>query len=494
MANPYALDFNPLASAISDNQQLDLARNRLAMDQERLGMEQTRLGFERELQPIRVQGAKLTNQQAEQAVKSGRLEYENAVGKTFGGVAQNISERLAKNPNDAAAIADWNMWANHPHYKDYFASNGIPVNDPLRGSQAVLMRVRGFQDPIVAEAKRAEIDKDKAQAGLFTSQAAASRFVPLPKDSRGAIDSKTGRIVGADDTDRRQQAFDESWAKEHAPKEMADASAKYATANETHETLQAMAELAPHAATGFQGPIPPEIALKARKIAASMGLPGADKIAPTELFYFLSQKGVFDVLSKMKPATDLDRMAAERASISIQTDPATFPMAMPVMLRVQQRTMAIENARMEAASRGRPADMRAIMVDVNQRLPILNMQGQAGQVDGAAAGPRVAKPTTDRLPQTGQAQPEAPLQAQGWTPQDLASARPGQKTPNGKFIFGRDGKLHPVTGDVGTERNPHEIGLFSGPTLKDGEYAVWNGKLYQQRGTGFGSLVPVERQ
>lgn len=68
MANPYALDFNPLASAISDNQQLDLARNRLAMDQKRLGFEEKRLGWEGELQPFRVESARLGNVSAQQGV------------------------------------------------------------------------------------------------------------------------------------------------------------------------------------------------------------------------------------------------------------------------------------------------------------------------------------------------------------------------------------------------------------------------------------------
>lgn len=68
MANPYALDFNPLASAISDNQQLDLARNRLAMDQKRLGFEAERLGFERDQHPLRLEGLRLGNTQAQQGV------------------------------------------------------------------------------------------------------------------------------------------------------------------------------------------------------------------------------------------------------------------------------------------------------------------------------------------------------------------------------------------------------------------------------------------
>jgi len=493
--NPYALDFNPLASAISDNQQLDLARNRLAMDQKRLGFEEQRLGWEAEMQPLKIQSVKLGNQQAEQGIKTGQLEYKNAVAKTFGRVAQNISERLAKNPSDASAIADYNAIVNHPDYKDHFARNGVPLNDPLRGSQAILMHARPYQDPQERERVQAEIEKDKAQARLYGSQADSSRFVPLPKDSRGAIDSKTGKIVGAETGDRTQEQFDESWAKSHAPKELEDASSKFVTANESHVTLKALQELAPYAAIGYAGPVPPEIALKARKMAASINLPGADKIGPTELFNFLSQKGVFDTLAKMKPATDLDRIAAERASISLQTDPSTIAVAIPVLRRVQERTMAYESARMEAARRGRPTDPRVVWAEIDRRLPLLNMDGVAGQINGAANGPSAGKPVTDRLGQTMQPpQQEVPLENKGWTPEDLARARPGQKTPNGKFIFGRDGQLHPVAGEPGSERNPHEIGLFSGPTLKEGEYAIWNGKLYQQRGTGFGSLVPVERQ
>jgi len=492
MANPYALDFNPLASAITDNQQLDLARNRLAMDQKRLGFEEQRLGFETELQPFRVQGAKLNNQQAEQGIKTGRLEYENAVGKTFGGVAQNISERLAKNPNDASAIADWNAWANHPQYRDYFASKGIPANDPLRGSQAVLMHVRGFQDPLVAEAKQAEIAKDKAQAGLFTSQATAGRFVPLPEKSRGVLDAKTGRIIGAETADRTQQQFDENYAKEVAPKAYQEASKAYADANDAHMTYKTMLDLAPYAKTGFTGPVPPEAMLTLRKIGASMGVLNADTIAPTEIYKVLAQKGVFELTKSLKPASNLDMIASEKATASLQSDPTTLPVVLPMLMRIQQRSMMLRQAEMEAYKSGRPPNTSAIMAEIDKRLPLMNINGQAGQIDGQAGGPRVNKADTDRLPQPGQPQPEAPMQAQGWTPEQFAQAPDGTKTPNGKFIK-RGGTLVPV-GPAGTRDNPREYSLFGGEEPAEGDFVQWNGKIYQKRGTGWRSLVPVQGQ
>jgi hypothetical protein len=84
MANPYTLDFNPLASAITDNQQMDLARNRLAMDQKRLGFEAERLGFERDQHPLRLENLRLGNVSAQQGVERERqtlpldIKYKNA--------------------------------------------------------------------------------------------------------------------------------------------------------------------------------------------------------------------------------------------------------------------------------------------------------------------------------------------------------------------------------------------------------------------------------
>lgn len=58
MASPYALDFSPIAQAIQNKQQNDLAWAQNALAEKRLGFEGERLGFERELQPIKLQGAR----------------------------------------------------------------------------------------------------------------------------------------------------------------------------------------------------------------------------------------------------------------------------------------------------------------------------------------------------------------------------------------------------------------------------------------------------
>ncbi len=433
---------------------------------------------------------KLFDQQSAQQ----KLDYKNAVAKTFGGVAQNISDRLAKNPNDASAIADYNAIVNHPDYKDHFASTGVSASDPLRGAQTILMHARPYQDPLSVEAKQAEIAKDKAQAGLYTAQADAGNYIPLPENSRGILDKKKGVILGAETGDGTQRKFDEHYAKEVAPKAYQEASKAYTDANDAHMTYKTMLDLAPYAKTGFSGPVPPEAMLTLRKIGASMGVLNADTIAPTEIYKVLAQKGVFELTKSLKPASNLDMIASEKATASLQSDPTTLPVVLPMLMRIQERSMLLRQAEMQAYKSGRPPNTSAIMAEIDKRVPLLNINGQAGQIDSEAGGPRVTKPVTDRLGQATPPAAEPPPQAQGWTPEDLASARPGQKTPNGKFIFGRDGKLHPVAGDLGTERNPHEIGLFSGPDLKEGEFAIWNGKLYQQRGKGFGSLVPVERQ
>ena len=105
-------------------------------------------------------------------------------------------------------------------------------------------------------------------------------------------------------------------------------------------------------------------------------------------------------------------IAAREASLSVKTDPSTFALAVPVLKRIQERTMMIEQLEMRELRRGRPADPEAIMREVNGRLPLINMQGQAGQVDGRAAGPQVNKPVTDRLPQPGQPPAVTPAQEQ----------------------------------------------------------------------------------
>lgn len=100
MANPYALDFNPLASAITDNQQMDLARNRLAMDQKRLGFEAERLGFERDLQPFRVEGARLGNVSA----KQGITREEQSLPLDLAGKRASIAGQGLQNQSTAQSI------------------------------------------------------------------------------------------------------------------------------------------------------------------------------------------------------------------------------------------------------------------------------------------------------------------------------------------------------------------------------------------------------
>lgn len=187
MANPYALDFNPLASAITDNQQMDLARNRLAMDQQRLGFEAERLGFDRDLQPFRVTQAKLGNESAQQGITRERtmlpLDVQSRQlgnqGQALGnqGQAQNIEGKRRELEKDlygrTAAIAQMiegepdemkrrdmlgKFYAADPRIKQNLAQY-LPkevIDDPVVAARYMRAVAAGYQSPQVKTLKEGE--------------------------------------------------------------------------------------------------------------------------------------------------------------------------------------------------------------------------------------------------------------------------------------------------------------------------------------------------
>jgi hypothetical protein len=139
----------------------------------------------------------------------------------------------------------------------------------------------------------------------------------------------------------------EEYAKE-SHKHLATLDSELADAYNQHEVLKTMGKLAPLAATGFTGPLPPELALNIRKMGAMFGIGDAETMGATELFKMLSQKGVFDLTKSLKPASNLDMIASEKAYASMQSDSRSLP----YMIRSEEERSA-------ASPRRRPCSTRS---------------------------------------------------------------------------------------------------------------------------------------
>lgn len=192
MSNPYALDFNPLASAISDNQQLDLARNRLAMDQKRLGFEEKRLGWEGELQPFRVESARLGNMSAQQGVTredqslpldlqakrasiagqglSNQATAQNIQGKQLelekelAGRAATIGQMIESEPDpNKQSLMLQKFYNADPRIKQHLSKYLPPevISDPIVASRYMRAVASGYQAP-----QTMKVGKDEALVGV----------------------------------------------------------------------------------------------------------------------------------------------------------------------------------------------------------------------------------------------------------------------------------------------------------------------------------------
>lgn len=238
-----------------------------------------------------------------------------------------------------------------------FLEQGIKQSDPM------------YQEQLKG-ARYANAEKERELANP------SSQFVHAKEgDTLGVFNKKTGKLdwITPPNVDTQQREFDKNFAKEQAPKLYSESANLYTQADEARNIYKGLLDLAPFAKTGFTGPVPPDVMLNLRKMGASLGLTGADSIAPTEIYKFLAQKGVFDLTSKLKPASNLDMVASEKATASMQTDPTTLPLALPILMRVQERSMAIERAKMLAFRSGRPPDMEGIMKTINEKLPLLDI-------------------------------------------------------------------------------------------------------------------------
>ena len=415
MASPYALDFSPLQRAFEFS-----AKNRLA--EREMDMAQERQGFEREFHLLRLQAQRQATEHtgkmnplelkekelALQAAKQNRLRSMAQL------VAPFIEEQFGEKSTPEIRAANYGKFIasslfdddreffDHPHF-------GPMLRDPELGPKMLLSFANKYRDPLEKQKIESEIAEKKAEAGLKTAQAAVlpnEQFKPLPESTQGVFSGRTGEIRPvAPGTDQAQRRFDKKYAEEQAPKLHGEAASKYADAENAYQNYGTLLALAPYAKTGFTGPIPPDMMLAARKMAASIGLANPESIAPTELYKFMAQKGVFDLTKSLKPASNLDMVASERATASMQTDPSTLPVALPVLMKIAARSMLAHQLEMASYRRGVPPDPHEIFAVVNQRIPLLDMSKIAGAQNGQAPGPGVPKQNTGRLGDTPAAPP-----------------------------------------------------------------------------------------
>jgi hypothetical protein len=414
MASPYALDFSPVANAL----QLGV-KNRLA--EREMGLAEERQGFARELHPLQVQAQKqsiahtgvmnpLEQKGKELEIAQAREAAQQRKYQRMRSFLDAHGDSYEKLPPDRQAKA-WTDMQNSGYFDDedrkIFADpvHGALWKDPVMGFRMLRALSEKYRDPLDKEALIAKTDEDKASAALKTAQAGAlpnEQFKPLPENTLGVFSGRTGEIRPvAPGTDQAQRRFDKKYAEEQAPKLHGEAASKYADAENAYQNYGTLLALAPYAKTGFTGPIPPDMMLAMRKMAASVGLANAESIAPTELYKFMAQKGVFDLTKSLKPASNLDMVASERATASMQTDPSTLPVALPVLMKISQRSMLAHQLEMESYRRGVPPDPQAIFAAVNQKIPLLDMSRVAGAQNGPAPG---AAPGTGTAPKqnTGQ--------------------------------------------------------------------------------------------
>lgn len=156
-----ALSFAGINQAIDSNRQNALAQQQLGMQQDRLGMDRERLGMEK--------------QQFDQKQQMQTVQR-------FAGIAQGIDQMT----DPTARTAAWqNLIAQHPNAAQ------LPeiYRDPIRGPKLLMQEAQGFVDPLDKAAKQAQIEMNRAHAGLFGAQAKAA-------GQKSSLDENLGRLIG----------------------------------------------------------------------------------------------------------------------------------------------------------------------------------------------------------------------------------------------------------------------------------------------------------
>lgn len=166
MSSPYALNFNELGQAFTDNAQLALARNKLDNESSRLRMDEDLHPLKRDL--------------LAQQVDAGQAANDAAVKQYFGGIAQGIQEVGKTDPQRADAT--WRALHNDPRYKAAFQKSpfGYSPDDWQGGSSMLAREAAGYVDPGKEESEKTKNTLNKAHAGYFD---AASKALGVRADA-----------------------------------------------------------------------------------------------------------------------------------------------------------------------------------------------------------------------------------------------------------------------------------------------------------------------
>lgn len=90
---------------------------------------------------------------------SQEIDREHKLAQMYGGAAQRVLE--TKDPKLWGAILN-----SHPEMGNKLRRAGIDPNDHIGGAQFLMSQAQGYRDPLDIEAKKAGIEKDRAQAQM----------------------------------------------------------------------------------------------------------------------------------------------------------------------------------------------------------------------------------------------------------------------------------------------------------------------------------------
>jgi hypothetical protein len=324
-------------------------------------------------------------------------------------LAQNST--MQNNAFKSAAAAPDNISAGR-----VLAGSGIPE----LGSKGLEAITSGRDQSEKNALERYKADSERIKANASADSVPKYTHNPVTGELYG---NRTGLpppgVATVDPAARGKAIVDKNFAEKEAPKLIVEEGKNIASATETHNTLQTMNELfkGGNVSAGWGA----DAKLTARKMLSQVlpnGWTDANKIADSELFGYLSQKGIFEYVQKLKPASNTDFAAAQKATISIQTDPSSLPTAMPVLSAVAARAALSSQLRANHyANTGRPidGDMEvAIQNEINRRIPLprpellRKTQGPVTgeRVQGKGGQQRFSEATPEQRAATGEAPPQ----------------------------------------------------------------------------------------
>lgn len=142
------LDLSPINDALDFRAREDQRAKDNQFRDEQLGMQKERFGLEK------------------QGMEDAR---QKAFVQKAAGIAQMISQDT--DPNRAAAQWD-RLIKSDPRWGQALSQSGVDPRDFKAGSQLIIAEARGYQDPLDAQAKQAQIGLVKAQTNLANANAA----------------------------------------------------------------------------------------------------------------------------------------------------------------------------------------------------------------------------------------------------------------------------------------------------------------------------------